>query len=588
MAPAALSAFVAGLGVLPYVEFSRHEGRLEAFKSAFDEDTYLLGDTSTPYRFLSDAAVGVIDLLTPGLTGLMIATDIAFPVLVVIAAWLLMTRVVQDTGVRILSVLLLLFGQEFFSLANSIVWPGRELADLRGLDPPTTLRLIPDATTSYFNLFRTPEPAVSWALLFGFLALVSDRDPLAAFERRRRRYLTYPIFAVLGFAYPFSSIPIMLITAVLCAWAIVFDRSRLRAVGVALLVGVASFLLALLISAIGDPVSGTSVVFSSRAPILTPAIAMGVLVVFSFLLIHRGEVFRRLEFLIPFSAALLPVAIANQQLVTGIMVSARDWERYTNYPLVIFALACLVASVKRRQCAAWRKLPDPFLRVGAWIAIVYVGVQLFGWQRDVFSTWATVNAEAQAIADALDGLSGRSSEYPVALESTGLVPLVRLLTDDDHDFVLDYTRLFTEPVAGFAEEAAGARVSPHRAELFASAYHLGWTPARLEEQLRSELEGDVGGFYAHFVFALADVWPPVTDSRRLRTDEALERLPSITAAYSEYLGRRTEEEPGAVLVVTNRTLADLDGGRSNELIGTALPSIGTPSLLNVYVQTSAR
>ena len=342
------------------------------------------------------------------------------------------------------------------------------------------------------------------------------------------------------------------------------------------------------VAGLGDPVSGTSVVFSSRAPILTPAIAMGVLVVFSFLLIHRGEVFRRLELLIPFTAALLPVAIANQQLVTGIMVSARDWERYANYPLVIFALICLVASVKRRQRAAWRKLPDPFLRVGAWIATIYLAVQLFGWQRDVFSTWATVNAEAQAIADALDGLPGRSSEYPVALESTGLVPLVRLLTDDDHDFVLDYTRLFTEPVASFAEETAGARVNPHRAELFASAYHLGWTPARLEEQLRSELEGDVGGFYAHFVFALADVWPPVTDGRRLRTDETLERLPSVTTAYSDYLDRRAEEDPGPVLVVTARTLADPDGGRANELIATAAPSIGTSSLLNVYVQTPAR
>ena len=131
--PAALSAFVAALGVLPYLMFAHDQGSLKAFKSAFDEDTYLLSSTPTPYRFLSDAAVELIDFFTPGATGLLIAADIVIPIVVVIAAWLLVTRIVEDTGLRMLSVLLLLFGQELFSLANSIVWPEREIVSLRSL-----------------------------------------------------------------------------------------------------------------------------------------------------------------------------------------------------------------------------------------------------------------------------------------------------------------------------------------------------------------------------------------------------------------------------------------------------------------------
>ena len=347
MAPAALSAFVAGLGLLPYLTFARQQGSLKPFKSAFDEDSYLLNSASAPYRFLSGASVGVIDVLTPGMTGLLITADVLIPILVVISTWMLATRLVGGAGPRLLCALLLLFGQELFSLANSIVWPGQPILRLRDLAPPTTLKLFPDATTSYFGLFRTPEPAVSWVLLFGFLALISGPDPLAAFEGRWRR-LTYPIAALLGFAYPFSSVPIIVFLAVLLAWSFKHQRQRSPAVAVAFLIAVVSFLLAALISAIGGSTSGTSVVVSSRFPILTPALAMGTVIAISFLLIHRRDVFRRLSLLIPFAAALLPLVIANQQLVTGMMISSRDWERYANYPLIIFAGICLVASVKDR------------------------------------------------------------------------------------------------------------------------------------------------------------------------------------------------------------------------------------------------
>ena len=584
VAPAALSAFVAVLGALPYLEFARHQGSLEAFKSAYDEDTYLLGDSSTPYRFLSEGVLEVLAFVTPGVTGLLIAADVVIPVLVVLAAWLLVTRLVRSTGSRLFCVLLLLFGQELFSLANSIVWPDREIDDLRQFDPPTTLKLIPDATTSYFNLFRTPEPAVSWVLLFGFLALISDRDPLSAFQGRQRR-LTYPIFAVLGFTYPFSSIPIMLITTVLLAWAFLHDRSRLRSIYVALVLAAASFLLATSVSALGDSGSETSYFFSSRAPIVTPALAAGTLVAISFLLIHRGDVLRRPRLLIPFTASVLPVAIANQQVLTGTMVSTRDWERYTNYLLVVFALICLITNLSWQSRTLAARLTDPIRRLGVAIAVVYLGAQLVCWQREVYKVWASTNVEAHAIANLLDGLSGPVTEYPVVLENARLTPLVRVLTHDRYRFVLDYTRLFVKPIPTFADGIPSDQAGAHRDELFAYAFRLGWTPAQLEHQIRREIDGEAGGFYSHFLFALADVSPPITDNRRLRTDEALERLPSVIAAYSDYLGRQAQHGPGPALVVTAHSPLTAGEGRNNDLVATADASSGTVQPLRAYIQT---
>ncbi len=53
---AALCLFVAVLGVLPYAEFARDRGSIQAFKSAYDEDTYLLNDLWSPDRVSSRTA----------------------------------------------------------------------------------------------------------------------------------------------------------------------------------------------------------------------------------------------------------------------------------------------------------------------------------------------------------------------------------------------------------------------------------------------------------------------------------------------------------------------------------------------------
>ena len=576
-----LCLFVTALGLLPYEKFARVRGSIQAFKSAYDEDTYLLPDLSVPYRFVSEGVVDVLRLMTPGLTGLMIAADVVIPMLVVIAAWFLVTRLVRGTGARVMCVLLLLFGQELFSLANQIVWPGREIL---GLHLPTTSKLVPDATTSYFTLFRTPEPGVSWVLLFGFLALVSNRDPLSAFEGKRRR-LTYPLFAALGFTYVFCAIPILLISVVLCGWSFVCDGSRVRSIGLAVLLTVMSFAAAMVIGRLHG-FTGSSFTFDSRAPVLTPALVAGTIVAIAFILVHGRDAFRRPGLLVPLSAAAIPVILANQQLVTGRMVSARDWERDVNYPLVIFASICLIASIDWKVLGRLETPIRQFVGVSTWIAVIYLGVHLVAWQREVYDVWYPTNLEAHATADLLDGVTGAPAGYPVALQDAGLVPFVRLLTGDRWTFILDYTRLFVHPLPTFAHGMPRDERGTHRQELFAYAFRLGWSPERLKQQIHRELDGKVGGFYSHFVFALPDVWPPITDGRQLHVDEALRRVPNVIAAYRTYLKHQARVNPGPALIVTSGRAVNPGDGRRNRLLATSGPA--GPQQLRLYVESFHR
>ena len=577
--PSAVLAFVAVLGMLPYVEFARAQGSLREFVSAFDEATYLLGDTSTPYRYLSEAAVEVIAAVTPGgVAGLLIAADILIPVVVAAAAWLLVRNLVQHDGLRVLCVLLLLFGQELFSVANSIVWPRNAIETLQELYPPTTTKLIPDATTSYFGLFRTPEPGVSWVLLFTFLALVS-RDPLRAFDHPRR-LATYTIFAVLGFAYPFISVPVVLLTTAILAWALVHERGHARAIGGALLLGVGSFALAALVSAIGDPVSGTSVLFQSRYPTVTPAVAAGLIVVAAATLGYRGEVVRRLDLLVPVTAALIPVVATNQQLLTGRMVSARDWERYANYQLVLFSVLCLATTVLRDRWAASR--PESRLNVvgaAGWAVAAVLGVLLLGWQRDVYAAWAPTNAAAQDTARLIDsarnGSDGRAGGAGKRRPHAPRSPA--------HRRRASFPGRLHATVPGAGAELLGR----HPAQP-ARATSRGALRPRASARLDARATGAAtppGGrgrrwrVLLRVRLALADVWPPLTDGRGLRRSEALRRLPLVTAAYRAYLADRERDPPAAALVVSGAAPAGLGDGRVNTLLDTS-PN----SLLGVYLQ----
>ncbi|MBA2522488.1 MAG: hypothetical protein H0V25_04065 [Solirubrobacterales bacterium] len=568
LAPLALCVFVAGLGAMPYVLSRRDGGSLGVFVSAYDEGTYLIDSAFVPYRLLSDLLVGAMEQVTAKSEGLLLLSDVLLPIVVVLAAWALVTRCLKSTGPRLLAVLLLLFGQEIFSLANSIVWPSGPILELRNSDLPLSLEVIPDSTSSFFSLFRTPEPEVSSVILFGFLALIAEPDPLRAFEGPRR-WLTFAIFAVLPFSYPFIAVPILMLTGVLLAFAIITQRSRTVGVIVALAITVAAWLAVRLAAGAGDEDATSSLFFDSRLPMVSPAILAGLAIAALMLFVHRGEVLRRAELLLAFTAALLPAVLANQQIVTGFMISAGNWERNINYAPVLFALLVLVG---RKERSAGR-LPLLAEAVG-WVGAGLLGIMLIGWQHQVYEAWRPLNLVSRQAADLLEGMPSELASKPVVVEDAGMVPVLRLLTDDSYDFVLDYTRLFYDSIPPFTE---GWKTSEAQAasqeRIFEYWFRLGRTPAQVEAQLNEELRDiNLPGFYSHFLFAFRDVWPALTDWRLLDRAEALRLVPAKADEYARFVRERQRSPTPPVVLITNGRPGDLGDNRRLELLASAPPS----------------
>jgi hypothetical protein len=582
VAPVALCVFVAALGALPHILFARDWGSFGAFKGSYDEDTYLLGDLATvPSRLLSDGVVHLLNAVTPSVESLMLVADVVLPVLVALAVWSLVVRLVDDTGLRLLAALLLLFGPSLLSMADLVVWPVHGIAQFRASHPPLTMELIPDSTISYFSLFRTPEPQVSWVVLFASLAALAGPSPLDAFEGRRR-WITLALFAILPLTYVFVAVPIACLAAALLAWAVVYDRRRARGVLIALGVAAAS-LAVVTVATAGRTGPGFSVIFASRLPVVTPAVVLGLLVAAGFAITYRGQVLRQPRLFIAVVASLLPAAISNQQLITGHMVSARDWERYVNYALVSFALICLVGLFEKRADKP-RGLLWPWVRASVWAVTAVLAVQLVVSQRNGYDIWRPINLAAHDRAALLDRVPNGLASLPVVVESVGFVPEIRLITDDRSNFVLDYTRLFDNPNPSFADGWADSEAQhANRRRLFEYAFRLGRSPTQLADQLRTELSNpNDGGFYSHFLFSLIDVWPPITDWRALHRDEALDQLPAQIAAYRRYVRRHEATGLPPALLIADGQPEDPGDGRVNQLLASAQPRSGTAPRL--YVQ----
>jgi len=114
-------------------------------------------------------------------------------------------------------------------------------------------------------------------------------------------------------------------------------RGEARLVALLASIGAASALLGILAFHAGTTAQGYS--FSSRLPVVTPATVVAAVGLVT-LLARSGRQGDRGE-LLPVAAACFAsvLFLTNQQLVSGRMISTRDWERSVDYPLVFLGAA---------------------------------------------------------------------------------------------------------------------------------------------------------------------------------------------------------------------------------------------------------
>jgi hypothetical protein len=561
--PALLLLFVATLGLLPHALFSRQLGELASFKAAYDEDTYALwtfggGGPVFPSLLLSRLALRGLHELTGRSWELsMVLADVAFPALCALLAWALAGQVTRSPLFRLLLAVGLLFGQELVSLGCSAVWdPGGRwhISFLRTLVPPWGHRLLPDYSTSYLSLFRTPEPQVSQTVLFATVALLIALTRPEATERRSLRWAGLLLNAALAVVGLFQAVAILVIEGLTVLLLLLGGRGRRACVlGVLALSGLASVSLASLAyrSAAGDR-DWATVVFPSRLPIVTPAVigaTLGLALVF--LRRRRWETGAgRIEVAGACFGAVL--VLTNQQIVSGWMISTRDWERYVDYPLLLLGLALLVRGPTGSGGAS------PHHRWAAGGALLLAAFLLVRAQLRVEGTFLAANQTSVAMKRALERIWDPTLQRArLVLSEPGLAPLLQFRAERRLDCLIDYTQTFVERIAPMSEVGGpwGLR-SPFRDRLFEYFARTGLEPEEARRLLWAStlrtLAGTPGaqsGVFLGLLFNVRDFWHADTDDREGRQVEIRSLLPEIAAAYDMYLkrGARSWAEPTLLL-----------------------------------------
>jgi hypothetical protein len=571
-AAAILVLFVAGLGFALHLTFSREIGEVAFFKGAYDEDTYflfMLRGVFDTYRTLSHETLRVLHTLTGQSTDLtLILADLVFPACSAAAAYFLASHVVRSWPARSLLSLGLIFGPDFLTLANASIWSsGRlSLASFRRWFGLWGSTMVPYPDVSFLTIFRTPEPQVSYAVVFTLLALLVRMSRAEGPGPSRRLLVTAAgLTASLPFVYIVVSLPALAIGAWLAA-VLWFTGSRRVSGWLAAIVGGTA-----LIFAVTFWMSRSrSGVFTSRWPIVTPAILVVLITVVPLTVLvarrYRGvrSAWLGLGFLV------VPVVLGNQQLVTGIMVSARDWERNINYQFLLLGLVLsLHPIVANRDARATRALRSVAVLATLWIAFEVVRAQTV-----TYRLWLPQNLAGVAMKRAVAAAgSALPATTRLLLEPPQLAPQLRVRTGDRFACVLDFTGLFLRPVPPL-DARGGIPASPYADDLFEHWWRTGTTPAEAESVLRAEAS-ERSGYFLGFLFNVQDYWYPGTDNRKVRQTDILGTIPQIIARYracercdglaAQDVGFLTSQAPAAVRSPAGLTNRLLSTGRAGDV-----------------------
>jgi hypothetical protein len=263
------------------------------------------------------------------------------------------------------------------------------------------------------------------------------------------------------------------------------------------------------------------------------------------------------------------------------MVSARSWEQYVNYSLLLLGFLLWISDGSGRALQA----PDRRARVLATSLLALITIVLVAAQVRVFHLFRDVNLKTLAMKQALEGISELDPRRTkLVLEEPELAPLLEFRMKGRLRSLIDYTDI-SRRIAPLAERDGnwGLR-SPFKERLFEYFARIGHSPAEVQRIL-SEEAARRSGFFSAFLFSLMDQWYPLTDDRKVREQEIRAILPEIVRGYTGYLATDHEawDEP-AVLLTTHasafpdeRLLAQATVGRPPHTVTLyALLQLGRP------------
>jgi hypothetical protein len=584
------------LGLVPHLAFSLRVGEISYFKYAYDEEYYsttALQDLSLPGHLLSGVAFKVLHVLTGSdLQRTLILSDFVFPLLCAVAALYASLALFSRLSAVLIQATALLFAQELFSL-GSFLWADASfnIASLRQALGGWGPLVVPDLYTSYFSVFRTPEPQVSWVVLFVFLGFTYRHFVTSTARLASRQSCEFVIICILAsLAYVFCfALALACVLYLLVASALSEKRAHISTLSYAAGSSILAFVVSQTVSASPVEAAGRAV-FGSRLPSLGASVFLGLLGLCACLFLWRRKRLAGPQGRFVVLCITLPLLLMDQQVLSGVMVSTREWERYTNYQLLVFGGGALVSLSRIRGTSA--RWMTPLALAARWLTLGVIAYVAVDGQSRSYRLWLAINdlslAQRRAVEQAVAEYGGAIRKVVLADAAGGALLATRL--GRGPEILLNYNRLFREPIGVITSDVAQpSGRKAHASRLFEYLARTGRDPAWLRRTLQAEMDAR-GGFYLGFFFSFRDYWGPFSDYRCVRSDKIRSEIPELVESYREYLEEPENEwnAPAVYLTTAELEAPGANGYWQHKLIGKTEARSNGERAVWAYLQTHAR
>jgi hypothetical protein len=537
--------FVA-LGLWQHLYFSYSVRGFAFFKNAYDEDLYVVFPFGLagvrPDRLLAGAIVSAMLWLSHGSYNFTLtALDTLVPPLVFLAAYYIGAAIFTKFSARCLFALILVFSSDLFSLGSVASYPGPfpTLDQFRALVGDA---FVPPLETSYLALYRSPEPQISYVIGFLFTGLLLRIAEDAEGTSRREAVKLVIVQALLMTCYALISYPLLLIEGFAAIILLLAGRRRKAAMLAALFFG--SIAAALIFARITLGPS-SSILFSSRLPVITVGVILALTLTIGFFLVYLRSSRADPRLMIGLAFAAMPLALTNQQILTGVMASAREWERNVDLPFVVIAAGILVSHTHWRP--SWQ---DPAIALAT---IIVTGFAALSSVR-TYELWLPDNLNSLAIARAVTAAGPLlDRDTRLVLDRPEYAPFVEARLGRPLHALLNYTDVFKNPIAP-TPDFTPTLLSD---SLFEYWKQSGVTPDAARQILEQEARLR-SGYYSGFLFNICEYWHPCTDGRNVKTDKIVAALPNVINSYAAFLAKPAP--PGKFAFVTSKSPPDLSNG----------------------------
>lgn len=458
----------------------------------------------------------------------LIVATFLFAVLAFWGAWLVATAVTNRPLLITALIPLLLFPVEWLGFNMHIgLLKGHGMHSLVAGLPLEWRSMISDNYINFLSISRLPEPATSWWLFLVFAGMLL-RTVLNSSPPRAIKGMTLVAGCTLVLGYPFLSVAGIFVAGSALAASLVSRQSAK--------VRFLLFLMALMLSVFIATVLGThrteagAFLFSSRLPMFSPAHGWS-LFLGGLAIVLRTRFADPFRFWLVVALLCVPVVAMNQQVMTGIMIQALNWERYLNYACIALAIALMAGMLPSildlpRHAALWldRLRPAISSAVAAGWMVLMLAAQI-----DSYRQWWTYNAQNLAMVSALKDVYAAEPGLPrkVFLDDMSRDQLIRPRVTALGLGIDGYTTVVKSMVTVEQERLPVLGFEYARAS--------GLSPDALQERLDNEVLAGVCWPFTMYFHRFLQCAPYMSDFRKYDRTALLARNAKVVTAYRQHL-----------------------------------------------------